>query len=280
MPYIRLLGGLGNQLFQVAAGQVIQSDRGLPVVYDCSWYTNPAPGDSHRQLEVQDLLDGSRCRSFSRVVRKAAYSPRNPLLITERGPDDDLLSRPLRRHSFLHGYFQLAKHPIRVRRELLAMFEPKLALAPAGPVDAIAMHVRLGDYFHNKTTRDHHGLLSPSYYVEALRRLRGAGYGGQVVVFTDSPEVFAEEYRLALEGDVILADTTGAWETMSAMASYRAIVIANSSLSWWSAFIATQAQGGDTMIVRPQPWFGQPSAADENLALPTWQPLTRTSWQR
>lgn len=276
MPCIRLLGGLGNQLFQVAAGEVIRQETNLSVAFDRSWFAHRAPGAHPREFEVARLLGDCTVVRLPKAVERLAYSRRNPWLVVERGPDDDLLAQPMSRHAFVHGYFQFSRYPMLVRDRLESMFQSQseMGLQPA-LVGAIGVHVRLGDYYHDSNTRRHHGVLSPAYFAEAVRRVRALGHDGPVVVFTDSPDVFATEYQPYLGVDSTLAKTETAWDTMAAMASCSSLVISNSSLSWWAAFVAADPFGSSGVVIRPQPWFSKPSAADQNLSVDGWQPLDR-----
>jgi hypothetical protein len=272
---VRLIGGLGNQLFQVAAGLAIELKLGVSPKFDASWFAEKPTADTGRSLEVQHLVSSKSLRSYPRVLTRLAYSTRNPLLVRERGPEHDVIaSAELDRHSWLDGYYQFSKYPTLVADDLVPRIKRHMdSLQPVSSMRDLAVHVRLGDYYENPVTRAHHGLLEPSYFARALQCINADEFE-RVLVFTDSPAVLMREYATVLPSSVVIAKTGGAWETLAAIAKCGGIVTSNSSLSWWAAFVACYYSHG-IPVVLPAPWLGTPGPADSNLSHPGWKTLAR-----
>lgn len=271
MITIRLLGGLGNQLFQVAAGAWLQDRRGLSVRWDASWFDDPASGDSARHLEVASLLRPGELLRLPTKVAKLVYSTKNPWLVRESGPGHEVLPAISRGRAWVEGYFQRYSYPAEVLTHLTARLAPVLAVhAPAKPMDAIGVHIRLGDYVANPTTRAHHGVTPSAYFAKAVRTLQDELGLERVVVFTDSPAMVVDSYLDRLGPTAQLAPAGSAWVDMATMASCRGLVISNSSLSWWAGFMGERVLNRTASVIAPTPWLGAPGPADRLMPGPRW----------
>lgn len=277
MITVRLMGGLGNQIFQLTAMMFLRS-IGRASCCDSSYFqTQDLGGVTPRSVEIDRLLRAGELRRLPKRVAAVVYSPRSPRAFRERGADDDLLARLPSRFAWTMGYFQDAKYPIRMRDELAERLLPALdAFTPgAGPTAAIGMHVRLGDYVTSANTRGHHGVTGVEYFVNALSELPSGLAGLPVHVFTDSPDLFRAEYQRYVPGDVQTSDSVGSWESLAGLSSCSAIVMSNSSFSWWASFIATNLRGRAVPVVMPTPWFALESAADQLLRVDGWRSIRR-----
>lgn len=163
--------------------------------------------------------------------------------------------------------------------EVRAIFQPSAraqavldSLPTPGPAD-VAVHVRRTDYLDFP---DHLPALPARYYARGrggLGRLLGFDWGGGLNfhVYGDDPEwaeasLFGwETYRYGGESE----EPTD-WADLFQMARYRHHIIANSSFSWWAAWLS-----GDDHAVCPSPWFG-PKIDVPSPALSSWLPVR---WQ-
>lgn len=276
---VRLMGGLGNQLFQVAAGCYVARVHGRRVRYETSWYAGDSGSDTPRDLEVAAILrDGEHVRLPAPAAR-VAYSTRNPFLRRQSAAEDDVLAAAGSGTRCLEGYFQRAAYPLAVRDDLAARILPVLAgIAPLSSTHgALGLHIRLGDYHANAATRAHHGVTGVSYYRTAVEELTRRHDYSRLVVITDTPQVAAREYlpHLPLPAEIIAGRS--AWETLADLAGCAGLVMANSSLSWWAGFVATALQRRNAVVVKPAPWFGAPSPSDRLLSIDGWLERDRTA---
>lgn len=276
MITVRILGGLGNQLFQVTAAEYLRSVRSLAARCDLSWYSRPRDGITFHDLGVEPLLRGRERIRVPGHLDALVYSRRNPWLVRESGPHDELADR-LPPHAWVEGYFQQARLPLAVRGWLRDRLLPALdqVAIPEATHGTIGVHVRLGDYLYRQSTRDFHGVSAPSYFRDALEIVRDKMPDAPVVLFTDSPEAIARLYGDTFGPDVVVSQTTTAWQTLHAMSQCSAFVMSNSSLSWWGAFIATQLRGRSIPVIKPTPWFATASSADSLLGVDDWLELPR-----
>jgi hypothetical protein len=134
----------------------------------------------------------------------------------------------------------------------------------------IGVHVRLGDYVSDPLATGMMGLTSPAYYADAVADLRSELGALPVRVFTDSPGLVTDVLA-GVPGPLDVARVADSWSALRALSSCAAIVLSNSTFSWWAAFVATELDGRAVPVVMPEPWFAEPSPADELLWVPGWR---------
>lgn len=287
---VRLVGGLGNQLFGYYAGAALAAHHHTSLILDTSWTRHgitdhgieilrfDLPGRWLRQKRMSVTLSAPG-RFPGRVMAKLFYefpSLRKALRIHDApsvGHDPTLLEQPP--GTRLRGYFQsweivnsAVQHgfPRRPRLKcqsawLLEMIKRAEAEQP------LAVHVRRGDYAKVKEF----GLLGPSYYHEAIRLIRERGVDGPLWLFSDEPHLArAAIGRYAREAELI-ASPDGPSSEMILMSHAAGNVIANSTFSWWGAWMGSPGRP----VVAPTPWFVR-GPKIEGLIPPEW--LLTSAW--
>lgn len=277
-------GGLGNQMFQYAAARSLALRWGTDVVIDPSWY---APGFEKTTPRALDLLglridarlaDAPQWQGFARLrgrlrSRLPLGRPWRPRREPRGRFDEGLLQAS--DGSYLIGYWQSWRYFEPIRPRLAAELEPK---APPGDRDrdlleriacteAIAVHVRRTDYVQVTQASSVHGVCAPDYYARALRRLSDEVQRPEVFVFSDDPQWCRE--HLAFGAPTTIVDRNGpggALEDLRLMAACRHFVIANSTFSWWGAWLGRHPS---KRVVAPEHWYadGRPTP---DLLPPDW----------
>ena len=276
---VRLVGGLGNQLFGYYAGAALAGRHGAPLRLDTSWTRHGITdhGIAIRDLDLPGewLPEGGRSRLLApgtllgRASGKAVREI-GPLARMMRvheassvGHDPQLLQLPA--GTRLRGYFQSWRivstaidygYP---RRPSLREPSPWLERMRerAERERPIAVHVRRGDY----AKVAEFGLLGRDYYDRALAQLRERGIDGPVWVFSDDPAAARE----VVDGEVVSDASVGPAAEILAMSHAAAHVIANSTFSWWGAWMNAPR----TPVVAPEPWFAA-GPTIEGLIPPEW----------
>ncbi|WP_165372416.1 alpha-1,2-fucosyltransferase [Nocardioides iriomotensis] len=273
---IPLQGGLGNQLFELAAGIVVRSRFPRRVHYSDYWLTNPVDGETPRAFALEGLLRRDELVSAP-TPRVGRVSDRlmNHRVI-ERSPDDDALARVGRLTHVLAGYFQRLSYVEEAWPELRARFlnspnpaHRRLVSPQAG--DHGAIHYRLGDYVSNTGANAHHGVTSPDYFVDVIRDgHKRLGITDWRVVSDDTSTALDLLASRGLPSNVALsaAEDGNEWEDLSTLASARACAISNSSFSWWAAFVGASSR--PTEVVAPRPWFANAAASEPPLFPDKW----------
>jgi hypothetical protein len=283
--FVRLLGGLGNQMFQYAAARALAARHGTGVVWD---------GRDFRHYRLRPLLidrlavtgraatprEGAAMSPLRReAARLAARGGLRTAWHFERSLAYDPAFESLPDGTRLDGHFQSARYFDSIRPILCTEFAPRAAppagaaamLAAIRAVPAAAVHVRRGDYASNPTTTAVHGLCSPGYYRAALARLAAAEPGARVFVFSD--DIPWCRATLDLPADTVFVEGNPPEWDIALMAACRHHVIANSSFGWWGAWLA--APGG--LTVAPEPWFDDPTLDGSGIAPPGWVRLPKSA---
>lgn len=233
MIVIDLMGGLGNQLFQWALGAGLQA-RGRQVVYDAS---RLGP-DKHRQFELGFLgvnpITNACC---GRTVSEPGLRFHREIL------DSD--------HVRLVGYWQSEKYFAHCAENVKAAILRGAHAHYRGlcfSENSVALHVRRTDYTSESSQR-FHGLMPPSYYQKAASHLREQVSRPHFYIFSDDVEWCKAEF--AAWPDATIVDNSSPLGTLLLMASCHHAIIANSTFSWWGAWL----QWPQGIVVAPERWF-------------------------
>lgn len=267
MIVTRLSGGLGNQMFQYAAGRRLALARGTELVLDPS----PLAGPQVRTPRVYELdpypirarlakpEDLQRCgRSLAaRIARRLS----RPGAAVERHFHFDPEVLDLPDGSCLQGHWQseryFADRAEAVRSELTLARPPdevnRRLLERIDACNAVSLHVRRGDYASDPAVHAMHGVCSLDYYRSAVACLSERLEDLVWFLFSDDPEW--TRTHLDLGGRSVVVDHSGpegAAEDLRLMSRCRHHVIANSTFSWWGAWLDPRP---DKIVIAPRRWF-------------------------
>jgi len=268
---VRLTGGLGNQMFQYAAARRLAHVNASPLELDLSHFgRNPArtyalaPFNLQASIASLDEVAWFNGREKIRRLKYLVYSF-HPRLhwqwVMQRSLYFDPTILNLKGNVYLDGAWQSEKYfadlaPI-LRQELVVRSEPdevnRALSEQIHSVESVSLHIRRGDYATNPTTRRVHGLCSLDYYRSAVRWMGERVSQPQFFVFSDDPE-WARE-NLQLDYPTTFVSHNGAdkhYEDLRLMSQCRHHIIANSSFSWWGAWLSAYPQ---KIVIAPRQWF-------------------------
>ena len=269
---VRLVGGLGNQMFQYAAGCAVAVRNQAPLTLDLSWFgTDPdrqyalAPFRIDAGTRKDQVPKSARPSLTQRVagrVRRTLNLPSQGVpVFTEKSfrYDDEIesISAPV----ILAGHFQSERYfdtiKPRISEEFLLKHEATGATAEMLDLirasDAICVHLRRGDYITNSEANAYHGTCSLEYYRDGLAEVCAGLNNPRCFVFSDDPQWVRENFETSLPMTLVdIHGTHEAHEDLRLMRECRHFVIANSSLSWWGAWLGTSQ---DKRVVAPKFWF-------------------------
>jgi hypothetical protein len=261
---IPLMGGLGNQLFQIAAGFELRQRLDIEVAFsDALLKAFLSRGVTRRNFDSELFLKPHETNSSLFLDRgKLAWTIKSSSKVLQK---EELLNSEsgyviTNRTKYLMGYFQNYKLVNQVESQLLERFRPfapsSISTIGVDLHDSIGVHVRYGDYLHNPVTRAFHGLSTPSYYLSTIEYLVEAFNIHKVMIFSDDSRRAQNELGESLSGTVDFAvspSTNSNIEDLFALSSCAAVIASNSTFSWWAAWIASVTRG--VPVVLPQPWF-------------------------
>jgi hypothetical protein len=272
----KLSGGLGNQLFQYATGRALALAHSRDLVIDLHWYhTMPAGSTPRRELLSQLRIVASFADSAGdpaalapppRVWWQKLFKPAWVVRERKAFRYQPRLASPPGRHAswVLDGYWQCPRYFEAIRAQLLAEIAPKRPLDPhydgvARHIDAcesVLLHVRRGDYVHLQSASATHGTLPLAYYANALAHVRARCREPVVFVFSDDPQWARENIVTGVE-TVFVESAPGEESVIDELMLMRRCkhqIIANSSLSWWGAWLN---ENPDKIVTAPQRWLAE-----------------------
>lgn len=276
---VRLIGGLGNQLFGYYAGAALAGMRGTSLRLDISHTRHgitdhgigildfDLPGDWLPERRMFATPGRLPSRIIGRLHRDIPAVGRIMRVYTSTtvGHDSTVLTLPA--GTRLRGYFQSWKlastaldfgYPRRPALKQPSAWADEIA-ARAARERPLIVHVRRGDY----ALVDEFGMLGRSYYAAAIARMRERGMSGPVWVLSDDPDAAVD----VVDGEIITGSANPA-EEMWAMSHGGAHVIANSTFGWWAAWMNAPR----TPVITPTPWF-RAGPVIEGLIPPEWDRL-------
>jgi hypothetical protein len=281
---VRLVGGLGNQLFGYFAGKYLAEKLSTEMVLDDSQLIH----NKHVNSNIFDFLLDEKVRADHGKVRLSQVLDRIPVRSAFL---DDIYSRYLSIHYSreigydpnlekilngvtLVGYYQSYRYFFGLTKQLE---KPRLLLKSPGDwfkgmqeqaalEKPIIVHVRRGDY--SKPANQEFGLLARDYYLNGISLLRSVlGLeNSEVWVFSDSLEQVVEEFG-PVGKDYRFIDSdpqSSAAENLVLMSSGGGVVTSNSTFSYWSGLFSQHQN-----VIAPSKWFqSRPDPFD--LVPPTW----------
>lgn len=275
---VALQGGLGNQLFQLCEAIVLsrRSERGFKL---CLFRLRASrlPSFQTYRLELSELVGKDEVHSMraSCLLRfKSVYQQS----IKERGPLDDISARVTSSTMLVTGYFQRYAIAQEASSELLRRMETSTQLSNIFNGDLqhhIAVHIRCGDYLKS-SSRSLHGLTEPSYYSQAVRAVSSKTGIHKLCIVSDDPtsalKIILRE-RLQDDFDIKVSQKENAWDDLVMLANSAAVVMSNSSFSWWGAYLASRLR--NSPVIAPYPWYVSPTGVEQLLFDPKWQVINR-----
>jgi glycosyltransferase involved in cell wall biosynthesis len=278
---VRLTGGLGNQIFTVAAAFGISRLHKLPLVLDTSTFAR------RREIRSNSLdlygLPFERIASVTERDGVAEFVIQGSRLALPLFEEDSYrFDASLVEHcvdgGYIKGYFQSPKYFDAIKQEVVSLFRDKIVHESDGAAlkrrildcNSVGVHVRRGDYL-NTPAYEFHGVCKTEYFRRAIEIMRNGQTDPTFFVFSDDPDWCCKHFK---DRDMVVASSA---RTPSAdldlLASCKHHILSNSSFSWWGAYLAkTEGQS----VIAPAPWYTRIPVAPD-LIPASWQLLNRIS---
>jgi hypothetical protein len=273
---------LGNQMFQYAAARGIAPEDEL-VYFDHSYLELNNIDKEHftaREYELgifknlkaqragkEDIVTFFNDSFYYRLIRFVLKK------VVIRQHENQIISQTYLskfRQYYLDGYFQSEKYFRDIRKQILREFEfPPLEHQNAliekeisEVSNPVCIHIRRGDYLKSEVLTEVHGILPIAYYKKALGLLHEKYPDITLYIFSDDTAWVKREFNTGRFGTNVIEHNLGrdSWKDMALMSLCRHFIIANSSFSWWGAWLS-QRQGE---VFAPAKWFN-PSKINFNI---------------
>lgn len=263
-------------MFQYAAARGLAARLGVEFALDDRRAIHKGEGVLTRvfdlDLAVPDRLPPAQ---HERPLAYAAWRGLGlaPKMYRERGLGFNPAFESLPDGTYLHGYWQVERYFKHIEDDIRAAFVPRHPMSEqnaemaaniaSGP--SVSLHVRRGDYL----TVGAHGLCDQAYYDAALAKVvEGLDADPTVYVFSDDPDW--AKANLPLPYKKVVVDFNGPdtdYEDLRLMSLCQHNVLANSSFSWWGAWLNTNA---DKRVAGPANWFSDPKMDNPDILPNGW----------
>jgi len=278
----RLHGGLGNQLFQYAVGRAVALRTGSELLLDTRQYTaeNPFQYDlGHFAIEARVATEDELPPAKSRPLAYAWWRKfgRSPRFVREQGLAYNERIETIGADCYLHGYFQSQRYFDEIAPTLWSDLSFKEAISGENASMAeriqsrpsVSMHIRRGDYITNAKAQSAHGSTDLAYYERALEAVRSqSGQDPVVYLFSNDPEWVRDNMKLDADlVPVAINDGRTAHEDLRLMSMCDHNIIANSTFSWWGAWLNPSH---NKIVVAPTQWFADPKLSNPDITPPGW----------
>lgn len=275
MILLKLQGGLGNQMFQYAFASILAKKNTTRVLIDDSFFEilEKKPGFTPRKFELaifdmqytrassSDILSFHYLSKIHKLKKKLGL--RYPKVYVEPsfGFQTDALS--IQSPAYLKGYFQSYKYLIGYEGLIRQQFSfpidtldeiNKELLIKIKNSNSISVHIRRGDYVNDEKTAEYHGSCSLDYYLEAIQLLASKKIDFTLVFFSDDSDWVREQFKDLPYSKMVVDHNKdeNSWKDMLLMSFCRHNIIANSSFSWWAAWLNANP---DKIVIAPKNWF-------------------------
>jgi hypothetical protein len=238
---------LANQMFQYAAVKGIAANRGFNYCVPPSKFkSNDDEWNEHQLFVPFELTDLN-------PLQVQYIDSNRPIVREEFYHFDENLFNNCPDFVSLFGFFQSEKYFKHIRKDILKDFtftedylEPckKMLMDVTNP---IALHIRRSDYVNYS----HHPICDINYYKEALTHF---GPEREVIIFSDDPEWCLDESTFDNDR-FLVSQTNDQYLDLCMMSLCSDFIIANSSFSWWGAWLSTSK---NKKVIAPKTWFGPP----------------------
>ena len=278
-------GGLGNQMFQYAAGKTLAQLNNTPLKLDVSEFDKNKLRSFDlfafetnilfaTKEEINDLVPS---HTFEKALQYVSPLKKRTYYREKSFSFDDKVLR-LGKNVYLKGYFQSEKyflpekntihHDFRFKSTLIShLFELASQLRNQ---DSVSIHVRRGDFSTNPEIAHYHGTLQKDYYNSAIETIRSKITNPVFYFFSDDinwvNENLSVKNAMSISGHL----TKNHFQDLYLMTQCRHNIIANSSFSWWGAWLNNNP---DKIVIAPKKWFNNGPKDTQDIIPNSWQKI-------
>lgn len=272
---VKLNGGLGNQMFQFALGYIISLKHHSQLLLDKELFnlTKKTPGHTPRNYELgvfgidkptaskKDILYFEQLSLKNKIRRELNLN--YPVMCYENNFSFDKGIINTAPPVYLRGFFQSFKYFKGYEDDLRELFKfpldklddkNKKFLEKIKLSRSASIHIRRGDYVEDKITQKFHGNCRRDYYDSAISKLREFDEEIEFFFFSDDIKWVENEFKDTQIRKTFVGPNSGknSWKDMLLMSQCAHNIIANSSFSWWAAWLN---KNPTKLIISPKTWF-------------------------
>lgn len=290
MLIVRVLGGLGNQMFQCAMGVAISTMHNYDLRFDLEWFSKT---NAHQGYELKRVFGIQVPEASGKDIWKVLGWRGHPCLRVHMGRNALRILRPLNFISqpvtysdsffqslpdnvYLNGYWQSEKYFSNIEDVLLKnlKFKPHLTSCNQKIADeissseSVSIHIRRGDYISNFHYNKVHGVNLEKYYNNAIIKISELVRVDKFYVFSDDPGWVHKNINFSFPWKCVDHNREAeSYNDMRLMSMCKHNIIANSSFSWWGGWLNKNPH---KIVIAPAQWFNNTSSRPSDLYCSKW----------
>lgn len=287
MVVVRLMGGLGNQMFQYAFGRRIALLRNTELKIDVTDLNDKTKKHTSRKFELDvftqtpaiateaeiDKFTGYQRSKIKRIIRRVFFIKSPYKIVGE--PTHAFIPEVLntKDNSLLIGFWQTEKYFLPIAETIRKDFTFEKPLVGLNKTiaeeitssDSVSVHIRRGDYVYDPVTNKYHGTCDVYYYYRAVDLIKKKFSNIALYIFSDDMEWVKQNMKFDAPVKYINGNSgDDSYIDMQLMSLCKHNIIANSSFSWWGAWLNNNP---GKIVVAPIKWIND-SSVDTNDVIP------------
>jgi hypothetical protein len=286
---VKLMGGLGNQMFQYAAAFSLAQKNNAKLIVDKSCNTLKIHQYSLEKFNLNCTFVNFyyilnffiRCfqKIDSLIFKRIGISFFKKYFYFEKNFDFDENFLNIKNSQYITGYFQSEKYFMSCSDLILEQFFfpkeieflNKDLIEKIKNCQSVSLHVRRGDYVKNELARKLHGDCCPfEYYDQALKYIVEKLGNIELFIFSDEIKWVKQNFKFEQPVNFVDNNTSSNFSDLRLMSLCKHNIIANSSFSWWGAYLN---KNKDKIVIAPKKWFNNNSLNTSDLIPEGWVKL-------
>lgn len=279
---VKLNGGLGNQMFQYAFACALAKKFSGEVLFDFSYFDEVSTDENVVIREFALNAFNAICKraneqDLAELVRKDNRSFMQKLLwiffrIKKYKPEKNVFTQKSAysfnknlfksAYYYYDGYFQNEKYFKHVRNDVLKEFtlnipldeKNQVVLEKISETNSVSIHIRRGDYVNLESANKFHGTCSVEYYEKAIEYVARKIKNPHFFLFSDDIDWVIKNIKINYPYTVVDFNQEKAFFDLELMKRCRHNIVANSSFSWWGAWLNDNK---GKIVVAPKKWILQ-----------------------
>ena len=281
----RVYGGLGNQLFCYAAARALSVRNGAKLKIDnISGFINDVEYKRTYRLDNFNIPCEKTNTPYSRYKLKILKLLSRYFKIGKNryiqqvniDYDPNIIQLKVNNDLYIEGYWQSERYFQAFQDLIREDFSFRTPMSPQNQktydkissCEAISLHIRRGDYISDQNTFNTHGVCSMDYYEKALEFIYRQCNNPVLFVFSDDMAWVKENFNFDKQS-YFIENNCGddSYNDMRLMSSCKHHILANSSFSWWGAWLNSSAE---KVVVTPRCWFASDRFDTRDLIPAEW----------
>ncbi|MBP5406293.1 alpha-1,2-fucosyltransferase [bacterium] len=283
MIIVKLMGGLGNQMFQYAFGKALETKFKDTTSFDKSWFDQKFENVTPRVFGLDafnislHFIDPKRLffrnprHSWFKILKQKIKGKIVCQKITEACFSFNQI-KP-NGNFYLEGYWQNNEYYEGIRKIIVEEFHfPKFSCPEDINLqdmicgcESVAVHIRRGDYVSSPKTNQYHGTCSMKYYKDAVNKILSEIPDVKFFLFTDDPDFVKANFGFLSDSTLVSNNQRSEIDELNLMHLCKHFIIANSSFSWWGAWLS---QNPNKIVIAPKQWFNNTEANEKCKIVP------------